>query len=544
MPIPFEFDFKNPDYSRVFKWRQKRLKEIRSDSGVLKALKRYYRENPAQFIIDWGITADPRNVERGLPALIPFLLFPKQEEWVKWFLERWQSQTPGLTEKSREMGMSWLTVGLAVTLCLFHDGVVAGFGSRKEEYVDKRGDPKSLLYKARQFLRFLPREFRGAWDERQHGTFMKIQFPESGSIITGEAGDNIGRGDRASFYVVDESAWLPRAELVEASLSQTTNCRQDISTPHGMNNPFARKRFGGKVSVFTFHWRDDPRKDDDWYQKKCHDIDNPVVIAQEIDLDYAASMEGVIIPSAWVRAAVDAHVKLKIEPKGMRKMGMDIADKGTDKNALAGRYGILVEYLQQWSGGGRDIYWSVEKAMGVCDVLDYDLVDYDADGLGAGVRGDARILNKARQEKKLPPITFHPFHGSGGVVNPDGDPFRLQNEPRSRDKGRTNEDFFKNYKAQSWWALRRRFELTHRAVVEGREVHPDDIISLSSSLPNLNQLITELSQPIYDEGNAGKLIVQKTPDGSKSPNLADAVMIVFAPEKRRAKGFFSDNKTA
>jgi hypothetical protein len=35
------------------------------------------------------------------------------------------------------------------------------------------------------------------------------------------------------------------------------------------------------------------------------------VLAQEVDIDYAASVEGVLIPSAWVQAAVDAHIKLE-----------------------------------------------------------------------------------------------------------------------------------------------------------------------------------------------------------------------------------------
>jgi hypothetical protein len=32
--------------------------------------------------------------------------------------------------------------------------------------------------------------------------------------------------------------------------------------------------------VFTFHWRSDPRKDDEWYRKECEKIDNPVIVAQ------------------------------------------------------------------------------------------------------------------------------------------------------------------------------------------------------------------------------------------------------------------------
>ena len=539
MPIPFHFDFKNPDYVEVFEWRLEALNNLRANPESIHQLKAYYKSNPAQFIIDWGVTSDPRNVERGLPALSPFLLFPRQEEWVHWFMERWKNREPGITDKSRELGLSWLTICLAATVCLFNDGIVAGFGSRKEEYVDKKGDPKSLLWKGRQFITHLPYEFKGVWTERKHSPYMRIEFPETGSVIAGESGDGIGRGARSSFYIVDESAWIPRADLIDASLSQTTNCRVDISTPRGMNNPFARKRFGGKISVFTLHWRDDPRKDDAWYAKMCHDLDDPVVIAQEIDLDYSASVEGILIPSIWVQSAVDAHIKLGIKPTGIRKAGVDIADEGVDKNALCGRYGILIEYLEPWSGKGSDIYDSVERVFRICDSHSYPIVDYDADGLGAGVRGDARVINKSRIANRQTKISFNPFRGSGAVVDPEGNPFQSANEDKDREKGRTNEDFFANAKAQAWWFLRRRFQLTYRAVVEGLPFNPEDIISISSELPDYKKLIVELSQPTYSQNNNGKILVDKMPDGARSPNLADSVMIAFAPIRKVNAGFFS-----
>ena len=535
MPIPFEFDFRKPDYSKVFRWRLARLKEIRRTPQLTTMYKTYYKQNPAQFIIDWGVTHDPRNIEIGLPAVIPFLLFPRQEEWVNWFLMRWKSREPGLTEKSREMGLSWLFVAVSAVMCLLYNSLSVGFGSRKEEYIDSRGDPKSLFYKVRQFISHLPKEFQGGWDEIKHAPYMRIFFPETGSVITGEAGDNIGRGDRTSFYFVDESAFLPRPQLVEASLSATTNCRQDVSTPHGMNNPFARKRFGGKVNVFTFHWRDDPRKDEEWYRKKCYEIDDPVVIAQEIDLSYSASIEGIVIPAHWVQAAVDAHLKLSLKPTGVRILSLDVADEGRDKNAVAGRYGFLLEQVEEWSGVNGDLFKTTEKAMEIAQVHDYESVMYDADGLGAGIRGDARVINESRKHK----IKFEPFRGSGAVVDPKGDPFKqkFSNSPETA-RGRTNEDLFKNYKSQSWWALRRKFQNTYRAIYEKMEIDENDIISISSAIPGLGDLIVQLSQPTYSTDNVGKIVINKMPDGSKSPNKADAVMIAFSPTKK-LRGFFS-----
>jgi hypothetical protein len=546
MPIPFEFDFKKPDYTTVFKWRLANLEHIRKHPEVIPGMKCYYKDNPAQFITDWGVTLDPRNVERGLPSLVPFILFPRQEEWVHWFMGQWKGQKPGITDKSREMGVSWLMLATAATLCLFTEGVSAGFGSRKQEYVDKIGDPKSLLQKVRQFVSNVPQEFRGSWDIKKHAPHMRIVFPDTNSIISGEAGDGIGRGDRTSFYFVDEAAWLARPELVEASLSQTTNCRIDVSTPCGMSNPFARKRFSGKISVFEFDWRDDPRKDQAWYDKKVEEIDDEVVIAQEIDRNYLASMEGVLIPAKWVQASIDAHIKLGITPNGVRKLGFDVADQGGDLNAMCGRHGILVEHAEAWSGKGEDIYGSVERVFNFARDENYDSVDYDGDGLGAGVRGDARIINLKRQEgfdetnkHKFPvpqyqPLTFEEFRGSGEVIDPDEQVFK--NEDSS--VGRTNADFFANRKAQAWWALRKRFQMTYRAVVEGREVDKDMIISLFSYMPHLRKLTVELSQPTFSQNGAGKIIVDKTPDGSRSPNYADAVMIAFAPPKLKRKGFF------
>lgn len=524
MPLPFPFDFKKPDYQMVFEWRMERLRRIRQDPEQLPALKQFYRANPAQFIIDWGMTTDPRNIDYGLPVTIPFLLFPRQEEWIDWVMDRRERLENGITDKSREMGLSWCSMGLAATLCMFNKEMVVGVGSRKEEYVDSTGDPKALLWKARKFISLVPQEFRGAWDEKKHSQYMRVELPETGAIIKGEAGDNIGRGDRTTLYLVDESAFLQRPQLIDAALSQTTRCRIDLSSINGMGNPFARKRHSGKIPVFTFHWRSDPRKDDEWYERECAKIDDPVVVAQELDLNYQASAEGILIPAEWVQAAIDAHVKLGIEPSGQRLGAMDVADEGRDKNAFANRFGFLLEDIEEWSGVGSDIYESVVKVFGFCDDAGVDEFRFDEDGLGAGARGDARIINEARHKEGIAMLTAVPFRGSGAV-------FRPEEQAVAGDNGRTarlNKDYFANAKAQCWWHLRKLFRNTYRAV-KGMEYDPDTIISLKKGMKNLDRLTAELSQPTWSKNTVGKILVDKQPDGTKSPNLADSVMIVYAP---------------
>lgn len=524
--LPFEFDFINPDYSAVFAHRAERLKRIRANPEKLPYIKEFYRNNPAQFIIDWGCTFDPRNVERGLPAIVPFLLFPRQIEWIEWCVNKWKSQESAPVEKSRDMGLSWLTVGLGVTMSLFNKDMVIGYGSRKEEYVDKIGDPKSLFWKAREFAMLLPPEFRAGFD-RAKAPHMRVLFPETGSSLIGEAGDGIGRGNRASIYFVDEAAFLDRPMLVEASLSQTTNCRIDVSTPNGMANPFAEKVKSGKFDTFTFHWRDDPRKDDAWYAKQVDKLD-PVTLAQEVDLDYSASVEGVLIPSKWVQAAIDAHIKLGLDPTGERKTALDVADKGKDSNAQSFRNGFLLEDVIEWHGKSvEDIFGTTQKAIDNCDEKGYSSVDFDSDGLGVGCRGDARVINEIRQSENINPVEFNPFNGSGAVV--DKDLYIIK--PQGDSPGRTNDSFFANYKAQSWWSLRDRFKATYEAVQNGVISDESNLISISSKLSNLARVTTELSQPTYKKNGRGKIIVNKAPDDSKSPNCADSVMMVYAPAK-------------
>ena len=194
-----------------------------------------------------------------------------------------------------------------------------------------------------------------------------------------------------------------------------------------------------------------------------------MVLAQEVDIDYAASVEGVLIPSVWVQAAIDAHLKLNIEPTGDRIAGLDVADEGKDKNSLAGRHGIVLKALNTWSGRGDDIFYTTQKAMDFCIEDKYQTLYYDADGLGAGVRGDARVINENQREKGWDEVNVEPFRGSGSVNDPDGEIVEK----------RTNKDFFANLKAQSWWFLRLRFQNTYRAL-NGHEYDPDMLISLSS----------------------------------------------------------------
>src|SRR5690606_10110231 len=129
----------------------------------------------------------------GEPALLPFLLFPRQREYVDWLYERWKKGESGLVEKSREVGISWVNIGVMVCAFLFIPGAALGVGSYVEAKVDKLGDPSSLLEKARIFLRHLPGPLLPKdFSVDKHCRFMNFMNPENGATIVGEVGDNVG----------------------------------------------------------------------------------------------------------------------------------------------------------------------------------------------------------------------------------------------------------------------------------------------------------------------------------------------------------------
>ena len=520
------FDFRSPDYVSIFQARIDRLNRIRKNPSQVPYLRAYYREHIADFINDWGCTLDPRNVARGLPAFLPFVLMPKQRELVDWIIPRWKKNESGIVEKSRDVGASWTAMAVSISLCLFYDGIAVGFGSAKEDKLDRSGDPDTLFAKGRMFIEGLPPEFRAGFNGDKDSLYMRMIFRATGSSITGEAGDNIGRGGRKSIFLVDESAHLEHPELVDASLIANTDCRIDLSSVNGMDNSFARRRHSGNYPVFTFHYRDDLRKDDEWRERKQATTDT-ITWNAEYELDYLASREGVIIPPAHVQAAIDAHKKLGITPSGAKEGALDVADEGKDLNAFAARHGILVTHCEAWRGKGSFLHETAERAYLLADEMLLENFCYDAEAMGAGIRSDVERIEQRRKTERLRRVKVHPYRGSAEVFNPG------TIVPGTE---RTAKDMFQNFKAQSHWELKRRFAETARAVLEGAEDYdPELIISIDSTIPDLSKLCIELSQAQWKISATGKLMVDKKPEGAASPNMADSVVMLMAPRARAMK---------
>lgn len=290
--------------------------------GILEAC----RQDPVTFINDWCWTHDPRNAGTPLPTTVPFDLFPKQEELVRWFQERARTGSRGVIEKCRAMGATWVACGYALHQWLFVPGWTGAFGSRKLELVDSLGDLDSIIEKIRFMLRRLPEwmrpRLRAADDAR-----CQLRNPETGAIITGEAGDNMGRGGRATFYFLDEFAHVEHQEAVDNAVSDNADCIIMASTPNGADNHFYATRHSGRASVFTLRWSDHPEKDAAWYawQKATRDARS---LAQEVDIDYKASVLQIFHDEWWPEYAARELPKV-----GRRLQTLDSSYKKGENNS-------------------------------------------------------------------------------------------------------------------------------------------------------------------------------------------------------------------
>jgi phage terminase large subunit len=489
--VPEGFDWKNPDYAPIIEARMQWIGRLRDKPEDVLALRKFYADRPAEFISDFCWTFDPRNADLGKSTVIPFMLFPEQVDFIGWLYEKWRGRDNGLAEKSRDMGVTWLCAAFGVWMWTFHPGSVVGFGSRKEEYVDKIGDPKSIFWKVRFLVEYLPREFKPAgYSDKVHAPHMRVVNPETNSVILGEAGDNIGRGNRTSIYFLDEAAFIERPEAVEAALSQTTNCRIDCSTPNGAGNLFYRKRHGNKVDVFVFDWKDDPRKGPEWYEDQKRKLD-PVTLAQEVDRDYEGSVGDAWFPGAAITEAM-RRGPADVMPQGGLKVGVDVARFGDDKSVITLRRGRVV--LKFEKRGKIDV---VQVASWVKEELrpygKPEQIAVDTIGIGAGV---ADIL---RSDGYFPDVQM----GNGKVRKTVVD----VNSAIRLDDG-------KNYNLRAAMA---------RAVKEWLEA--------GASLPNDQDIKAGMGAIKYSF-KGGLLLLESKDDmkgrGLKSPDEYDSLALTFA----------------
>lgn len=251
------------------------------------------------------------------------------------------------------------------------------------------------------------------------------------------------------------------------------------------------------------------------------------VYGGEPDMNY----EDALIEPEWVEAAIDAHKKLNITPRGLRVTSFDPADEGSDEKALCKRHGILLEDVNSWGDG--DVSDATLKAFDEAESYGSDDFIYDNIGMGAGaVKVHLRHVNEAQR------MVVSGFGAGDAPDYPDSvyeppDP----NERISHRDNRTNRETFKNKRAQYWVLFANRLYRTWLAVEKGVYSDPDTLVSISSQIPKLNQLKKELCQQQRKRTPGARYIQLISKEemraaGIRSPNMADVAIMSFANPPR------------
>jgi phage terminase large subunit len=233
--------------------------------------------------------------------------------------------------------------------------------------------------------------------------------------------------------------------------------------------------------------------------------------------------------------AVDAHLKVPyIKAEHDRRIretgslggwigGLDVGDsQDGDRNALTLREWIIWRSVEEWVA--RDTGVTARTAITRCQPYAGRIeVMYDCIGVGSGVKTEYNRLTL--DDKVIDPqlIPFVPWNAGAEVMR------KFDRIIPDDDQSPLNKDFYDNMKAQAWWSLRTRFFKTFKAVTEGTVYPCDDLISLDSSMVLLHSLQKELSQPTRGTSGRLKMMVDKKPEGTKSPNLADSGVQAFFP---------------
>jgi len=496
---------------------------ISAEAGGWEAERARCAADPLYWFDKYAWTYDPRLVGKPGGAYIPFKLWPKQREFILWLKARVEAEEEGLAEKSRDTGVTYLCGGFALWAWLFIPGFKATFGSRKVDYVDKKDDPDSIFAKVRIMLRRQPTQLLpDGFSWTNHDNYMRLMNPATGAIITGEGGEDMGRGGRSSMYVVDEAAFVSNAETVEKALSGNTDCVIWVSSVNGMGNLFARKRHSilKPHQIFRLHWRDDPRKTEAWAAAKQASFSDPTTWASEYDIDYSASVEGICIPAIWVESAKRlAALEPRLHPSNAIRLGLDVG-AGKSKSVTIPKAGAIV--MTPRARGAPDTTETAHWALDIARELGATELNFDAPGVGAGVSST---------------LTHNQISGLRVSAINTGLP------PTDRiwpDK-RTSAEMFGNSKAEVWWLCRTDMQRTHEhvAFLEGRDGGVEhavtDLIALPSGDKDSDALCLQLSLVKWGRNEKGKIVIE-TKDALKrrgiaSPDYADALMLTYVDTK-------------
>jgi hypothetical protein len=270
--------------------------------------------------------------------------------------------------------------------------------SRKEDLVDKAGDPDSLFWKIDFLHRHLPKWLMPeGWEPRLHRKKLHFENPECDCTIDGES-TNVaaGVGGRRTAMFIDEFSRMEEGRQILDGSADTTGCRIFNFTVYGTNNAAYELARRSDVKKLVLHWSMHPERarglyhydlgsrrlmQDDtqyefgpdyefvtdgtpkggpfpglrspWYDEECRRRKNPRAVAQMLDIDYDTSSTNFFdaatlgeLQQAYCRPP-DWEGDIRFHPDTAEPVGLDRVDGGplklwftppSDRSVPAGVY--------------------------------------------------------------------------------------------------------------------------------------------------------------------------------------------------------------
>jgi len=261
------------DFYANVKYRREIIRMCGNDSEAAAQIRAICAEDILFYVNVACWTYDPRAQERGLPSSLPFITYDFQDDAFASICDCVDNGRDFAVAKSRDMGASWMAVTAYEWYWHFRDGLSFLFISRNEDYVDKRGNPKSLFWKVDYLHEHQPNWLlpSGRWLgwKDPNRRLLHVRNADNGSVIDGESttGD-AGRGDRRTAMLIDEHAAFnvdDSFRVLRAS-RDTTNCRGFTSTPQGSANGFYEVVHNTPAIVMRLHWSLHPIKNVGLYE--------------------------------------------------------------------------------------------------------------------------------------------------------------------------------------------------------------------------------------------------------------------------------------
>lgn len=272
--------------------------------------------------------------------------------------------------------------------------------------------------------------------------------------------------------------------------------------------------------IITCNWRDNPYFPEELDKERKHDYQtlSRAMYRHIWEGEHLDEVENSLIKPEWFDACIDAHKKRNLPKRGAKFVSHDPADVGDDAGGYAARHGIVFEDIREYvdGDGNQGCDWACDLAI----AYGADYFNYDADGMGALLR---KQIDENFGAKKVEVSAFK------GSMSPD--------RPDAMYGDKTNKQSFKNMRAQFYTRLKDRIYKTYRVIEHGDFIDPDELISFSSEIENMDKLRAEVCRIPLKPTGTGLIQIMPKPEmkrlGINSPNMADSVMMcLFEPVTR------------